>query len=82
MHINGLPDGVNSIVRLFANDALLCGTIFCDEDTADLENDYYRLEDRQEKWQMEFNLSKYKIICVLQLGGIHQSGNTYSVEKS
>ena len=36
MYINDLPDGLNSTVRLFAGDALLYGTICCDEDRADL----------------------------------------------
>jgi len=39
------------------------GQFFCDEDTADLQDDLYRLEDWQQKWQMEFNPSKCKIIC-------------------
>ena len=63
MYINDLPDGLNSIVRLFADDVLLYGTICCDEDTADLQDDLYRLEDWQQKWQMEFNPSKCKIMC-------------------
>ena len=88
MYINDLPDGLNST-------ALLYWTICCDEDTADLKDDLYRLEDRQQKWQMEFNPSvqnaKSCVLqnhvqsaksCVLQRGGIHQSGNMYSVEKS
>ena len=37
--------------------------ICCDEDTADLQDDLYRLEDWQQKWQMEFNPSKCKIMC-------------------
>ena len=32
MYVNDLPDGLNSTVRLFADDALLYGTICCDED--------------------------------------------------
>ena len=63
MYINDLPDGLNATVRLFADDALLHGTICCDEDTADLQDDLYRLEDWQQKWQMEFNPSKCKIMC-------------------
>ena len=62
-YINDLPDGLNSIVRLFADDALLYGTICCDVDTADLQDVLYRLEDWQQKWQTEFNPSKFKLIC-------------------
>ena len=32
MYINDLPDGLNSTVRLFADDVLLYGTICCDEE--------------------------------------------------
>lgn len=32
MHLNDLPGGLNSTVRLFADDALLYGIICCDED--------------------------------------------------
>ena len=41
MYINDLPDSLNSTVRLFADDALLYGTICCDEDTADFQDDLY-----------------------------------------
>ena len=51
-------------VRLFADDALLYGTICCDEDTANLQDDLYRLEDWKQKCQMEFNPSKCKIMCI------------------
>ena len=63
MYINDLPDGLNSTVRLFADDALLYGTIYCDEVTAALQDDLYRLEVWQQKRQMEFNPSKCKIMC-------------------
>ena len=36
MYVNDLRDGLNSTVRLFADDALLYGTICCDEDAVDL----------------------------------------------
>ena len=81
MYINDLPDRLNATVRLFADDALLYVTTCCDEDTADLQDDLHRLEDWQQKWQMEFNPSKCKIMC-FATRRIHQSGNTYFVEKS
>ena len=52
MYINDLPDGLNSTVRLFADDVLLYGTICCDEERADLQDDLYRLEDWEQKWKM------------------------------
>ena len=42
--------------------ALLYGTICCDEE--DLQDDLYRLEAWQQKWHMEFNPLKCKIMCL------------------
>ena len=39
MYINDLPDGLNSTVRIFADDALSYGAICFDEDAADPQND-------------------------------------------
>ena len=62
LYINGLPNGLNSLPLDF-HDSLLYGTICCDEDAADLQDDLYRLEAWQQKWKMEFSLSKAKIMC-------------------
>ena len=76
MYINDLPNGL----RRFADDALFYGTICCDEDAADFQDDLYRLEAWQQKWKIKFNLSKCKIIC-LTTKRDPPSGNTYSVQK-
>ena len=44
MYINDLPDGLNSTVRIFADDALSYGAICFDEDAADPQNDLCRSE--------------------------------------
>ena len=62
MYINDLPNGLNSLPLDF-HDSLLYGTICCDEDPANLQDDLYRLEAWQQKWKMEFSLSKGKIMC-------------------
>ena len=63
MHINDLPDGLNSTVRLLLTMRCYMGQFnWCDEDTADLQDDLYRLEDWQQRWQMEFNPSRCKIM--------------------
>ena len=64
LYINDLPDDLESPVRLFADDTLLYATIANDEDTFDLQDDLQRLEIWQQKWQMEFNPSKCKIMCI------------------
>ncbi len=64
LYVNYLPGDLVSSVRLFADDTLLYATIANDEDTTDLQDDLRRLEIWQQKWQMEFNLSKCKIMCI------------------
>jgi len=49
-------------------------------DAADLQDNLFTLEVWQQKWNMEFNPSKSKIMC-LATKEIHQSGNMYSVDK-
>ena len=63
MYINDLPNGLNSLALDFHDSLLYYGTICCDEDVADLQDDLYRLEAWQQKWKMEFSLSKGKIMC-------------------
>lgn len=63
LYINDLPDGLNSSISLFADDALLYGIISNDADSNKLQDDLLQLERWQNKWQMNFNPSKCKIIC-------------------
>ena len=64
----------------FSDDALLYGTICCDKDTADLRDYLYRLEAWQPKWKWNLILQSARS-WALQAREIHQSRNTYSVEK-
>ena len=63
-YINDLPDRLNSEVKLFADDALLYGVIFNDTNCDKLQEDLCNLEQWQHRWQMEFNPSKCKILCI------------------
>ena len=59
-YINDLPDLLSSSVRLFADDALLHG-VTTDQFGCDvLQDDLYKLE----LWQMKFNPSKCKVLCI------------------
>lgn len=78
MYINDFTDGLN--YRLFSDDALLYGTICCDKDTADLQDYLYRLAAWQRKWKRNLILQSARSYA-LQAREIHQSRNTYSVEK-
>ena len=61
--MNVLPDGLNSPVRLFPDDALLYGIISNDTDGNKIQDDWCKLEQWQYKWQMDFNPSKCKVVC-------------------
>lgn len=63
LYVNDLPNGLNSPVRLFADDALLYGIISNDADGNKIQDDLRKLEQWQYKWQMDFNPSKCKVVC-------------------
>ena len=64
LYINDLSDNLQSTVKLFADDALLYGVITSDSDCDRLQDDLHKLEQWQNLWQMEFNPSKCKILCI------------------
>lgn len=64
LYVNDLPENLQSSVRLFADDALLYGIISREEDCNKLQADLFELEYWQDRWQMKFNPTKCKIICI------------------
>ena len=64
LYVNDLPDKLKSSIRLFADDALLYGVISNEDDGDQLQQDLKQLEVWQNKWQMSFNRSKCKTICI------------------
>ena len=64
LYVNDLPANLQSSVRLFADDALLYGIISNEVDCNRLQADLLELEHWQDRWQMKFNPSKCKIICI------------------
>ena len=62
--VNDLPANLQSSVRLFADYALLYGIISNEDDCNRLQADLFELERWQDRWQMKFNPSKCKIICI------------------
>jgi hypothetical protein len=61
-HINDLPNGVKSSVRLFADDCLVYREIHCLQDHITLQEDLQRLEIWAKQWGMRFNPSKCYIL--------------------
>jgi len=74
-HINDLPDGVKSQVRLFADDCLLYRPIRSRKDHIILQEDLERLESWAAKWGMRFNAKKCYLLSIK-----NSSQNFYSLD--
>ena len=64
LYVNDIPDNINSTVRLFADDCLVYRTIDNPSDQQILQDDLNKLEQWQNKWQMNFNPSKCYILSI------------------
>ena len=66
IYINDIDKGIKSTVRLFADDSILYRTIWCYEDQVALQRDLNTLQLWADKWLMDFNVSKCKVITISQ----------------
>ena len=64
LHINDLPDNVQSQVRLFAEDTAVYLTICGPDDSATLQRDLDRLQQWEAQWDMEFNPGKCQVLHI------------------
>ena len=64
LYVNDIPDNITSTVRLFADDCLVYRTTNSPADQQLLQEDLNRLENWQNKWQMNFNPSKCHILTI------------------
>ena len=62
LYINDLADELKSTVKLFADDALMYCLIESELDSDSLQGDLCKHEDR---WQMEFNPTKCKVMFII-----------------
>ena len=65
LFINDMPEVVHNYIALFADDAKLFSRIETEEDYSDMQQDLVLLQEWAQKWQLNFNATKCK---VLQLG--------------
>ena len=63
LYINDIAKGINSPLRLFADDCLLYRVINGVEDTNRLQEDLNKLSEWANTWQLKFNVSKCTVIC-------------------
>ena len=59
-----MPDGIQSTVKLFADDSLLYRKISSKRDCIELQQDLDRLQELEKKWEMAFNAEKYEVLCI------------------
>ena len=64
VYINDMPEGINSTVRLFADDSLVYRVIRSKEDQTILQEDLHRLQEWERKWQMQFNAEKCEVLRI------------------
>ena len=64
LYINDIGDGIESSVRLFADDTILYRTISSPSDATILQADLDHLSDWEKKWQMGFNVDKCNALSV------------------
>ena len=64
VYINDMPEGINSTVRLFADDSLVYRIIRSKEDQTILQEDLRKLQEWERKWQMQFNADKCEVLRI------------------
>ena len=64
IYINDLPDGIKSHMGLFADDTKLYAEIENKEQAEIMQDDLERLNTWSNKWQLEFNIRKCKVLHI------------------
>ena len=64
IYINDITAGIESQIRLFADDCIMYRTINSFQDHIILQHDFKTLTEWVNTWQMEFNVSKCNILQI------------------
>jgi len=64
LYINDITDGIQSDIRLFADDCILYRVIKTSDDTSRLQEDIDRLHFWTKNWQMNFNTKKCHVLSI------------------
>ena len=73
LSVNDLPDDVQSVLKLFAEDSKLYRKVRSPFDAEALQRDLKALSNWSHKWQLSFNVEKYKVMHL----GKQNSQHTY-----
>ena len=72
VYINDLLSGLNSEGKLFADDVKLYRKVMCPEDRENLQDDLCKLAEWSDKWMLEFNKEKCKVMHIGKKNTCHQ----------
>ena len=75
--IDDLPDSIEGLVKIFADDTKVFSAIHDEEDSKSLQKDLDSLSEWSDKWQLRFNVSK----CGVMYYGNRSEKCTYSMEE-
>ena len=59
-----MPEGIQSTVRLFADDTIAYVTVSSDADGANLQQDLDKLAEWESKWLMKFHPEKCNVLTI------------------
>ena len=62
--INDMPEVIESVCQLFADDAKIFRSVKSPEDNLKLQNDLDKLSEWSDKWQLPFNIGKCKSLHI------------------
>ena len=63
-YINDIPTGIDSTVRLFADDTVVYLTISSDKDCSVLQADLAKLQEWETRWKMAFHPDKCNVLSI------------------
>ena len=58
IYINDIPNGIQSLMKIFADDTKMYRALKTPADNIDLQNDIFTIENWSKQWQMPFNVPK------------------------
>ena len=64
IYVNDIDDGITSKITKFADDTKIASKITTTEDRENLQSDLDRLSNWAQKWQMNFNVDKCKVLHI------------------
>ncbi len=77
LFVNDMPDVVHSTLLMFADDAKVFRRVDSVEESKELQEDLNKLSEWADKWQMEFNIDKCKVMHI----GYGNQKQRYSLPK-